>query len=125
MTPKASSTGAWVLLVILFAFAFQGARNIWDPDEGRYTAVALNMLKGGDWIVPRLHDELPHFTKPPLTYWLVAGSMGLLGKNGWGARIPNTLAFLGVLLLLYLAGRSFLPAGPWAPPRFYRISLLP
>ena len=25
-----------------------------DPDEGFYSAIALDMLKSGDWLVPRL-----------------------------------------------------------------------
>ncbi len=122
---KSSALLLWVLAAFLFAFAFQGSRHLWDPDEGRYSAVALNMTRTGDWIVPRLHDEHPHFTKPPLTYWLLAGSIQVLGKNEWAVRAPISLAFLATLWLLFLAGRSFLPARPWLPPLVYGLSLLP
>ena len=37
------------ILSVVLAFGFLGARGIWDPDEGRYTNVALNMLSSGDW----------------------------------------------------------------------------
>ena len=33
------------LLATLMALAFQGSRGLWDPDEGRYSNVALQMLK--------------------------------------------------------------------------------
>jgi 4-amino-4-deoxy-L-arabinose transferase-like glycosyltransferase len=40
----------WVALFALATtFAFLGLRGIWDPDEGRYTNVALNMIDSGDW----------------------------------------------------------------------------
>jgi len=32
----------WLLaLLVLMAFAFQGTRGLWEPDEGRYTATGL------------------------------------------------------------------------------------
>jgi len=41
---------AWLVaaLLLMLAFAWQGTRALWDPDEGRYTAVALQMLDSGD-----------------------------------------------------------------------------
>ena len=38
---------AIAVLLVLIAFAFQGTRAIFEPDEGRYTATALNMLESG------------------------------------------------------------------------------
>jgi 4-amino-4-deoxy-L-arabinose transferase-like glycosyltransferase len=61
--------------LLAFAMAFQGSRAIWNPDEGRYTHVALQMLRSGDWLTPRLHPEGAHFSKPPLTYWAIAASV--------------------------------------------------
>lgn len=89
-----------LLALLAFALAFQGSRGIWDPDEGRYTNVALRMLRGGDWLTPTLHPDVPHFTKPPLTYWAIAGSVELLGRNEWAVRLPNALAFVLTVLLV-------------------------
>ncbi len=71
------STWALLALLVLMAFAFQGTRGIYEPDEGRYTATAINMLKSGDWLVPTVDGEHPHLTKPPITYWALAASMGV------------------------------------------------
>jgi 4-amino-4-deoxy-L-arabinose transferase-like glycosyltransferase len=64
-----SRRGAWLVLVLgLFVgLMFQGTRHLWDPDEGRYTDVAHEMVELDDWLVPRLNPERPHFTKPPMT----------------------------------------------------------
>ena len=71
----------WLLaLLVSMAFAFQGTRGIWEPDEGRYTVAGLNMLESGDWLVPTLDGEHPHLTKPPITYWAIAASVG---RNKW------------------------------------------
>ena len=51
MTPLSANHRSflWVLaLSLLFGFAFQGSRGIWDADEGRYVNVALQMVDSGD-----------------------------------------------------------------------------
>lgn len=77
---------AWLTLVALtffLAFAFQGSRGLWEPDEGRYVRCAYEMQKTGDWVTPQINFK-PHFTKPPVTYWLIASGLSLFGKNEWG-----------------------------------------
>ncbi|MBK6435618.1 MAG: hypothetical protein IPF83_06940 [Rhodanobacteraceae bacterium] len=47
----------WLTLAfaLAFGFAFQGSRGLWETDEGRYTQVAMEMLRSGDYITPRRH----------------------------------------------------------------------
>ena len=117
---------AWlVALLLLMAFAFQGTRGIWEPDEGRYTSAGLNMYESGDWLVPTIDGEHPHLTKPPVTYWALAASFALLGRNEWAARLPGALAFFGTGLLLFGLGRRFTPSKPWLPALVYGLSLAP
>ena len=79
----------WLIpALLLWAFALQGTRGLWSPDEGRYVDVALEMLKSGDWLRPHVNDEFAHVTKPPLTYWAVASSVELFGRHEWAARLP-------------------------------------
>ena len=42
----------WLTLACALAlgFAFQGSRGLWETDEGRYTQVAMEMLRSGDYI---------------------------------------------------------------------------
>lgn len=89
------------LFLVILAFAFQGSRGLYEPDEGRYTNVALQMLDSGNWWIPHLHAEQPHLTKPPLTYWAVAASVKVFGHNEWAARLPNALAFVLTGLCVY------------------------
>lgn len=102
-----------VLLVsLIVGFAFQGTRHLFDPDEGRYTDVAHEMIELDDWLVPRLDPERPHFTKPPLTYWTLAASFRLFGSNEWAARLPNAVAFVGTALLVFAMARRLGFAAP-------------
>ncbi len=114
-----------VIGVIVYCLAFQGERGLWRPDESRYTAVAMEMLHLGDWLVPHLHWEHPHWTKPPLTYWAIASSVSLFGRSEFAARLPSALSFLFTIYLVYLLGRLFLARRSWLAPLVYASFLLP
>ena len=114
-----------LLLALLLGFAFQGARGIWDADEGRYVNVALQMLDSGDWSLPRRHPDTLHLTKPPLTYWAIAASASVFGNGEQALRLPNTLAYVLTVLLCFGIGRRLLPAQPWLPALIYATLPLP
>lgn len=130
-TASPIADGGWrtrcllVCAILLYACAFQGNRPIYSPDEGRYVDVALGMLDDGDWLRPMLHPEFQHWSKPPLTYWVIAGSVGVFGRNEFAARLPNALAFAGTILLLGWAGRRFLPEQSWLAALIYATFALP
>ena len=113
------------LLLLFLGVALQGSRPLWDPDEGRYSNVALEMLDSGNWWVPHLHHEQPHFAKPPMTYWLIAGSVSLLGRNEWAIRLPYALAFVLTGLLVFDLARSLRLQPAWLPPAAWATSLGP
>ncbi|HEY5805514.1 MAG TPA: glycosyltransferase family 39 protein [Lysobacter sp.] len=97
------SPSFWIAVMsMVLALCFLGTRGIWDPDEGRYTNVALNMLTSGDWLNPHRNHEVGHWTKPPLTYWAIASSIAVFGANTWAARLPAALAYL---LCIWLTAR--------------------
>ena len=73
----------------MLRFAFQGVRGLWEPDEGRYTNIAIQMLRSGDFVVPAFNDDVPHFAKPPLTYWAVAAGLIVAGRHEWVAASPR------------------------------------
>jgi 4-amino-4-deoxy-L-arabinose transferase len=114
-----------VLAIVLYACLLQGVRPLYSPDEGRYTDVALMMLDDGDWLHPMLHPEVPHWSKPPLTYWSIAASVGALSHGEFAARLPGALAFAATILLLGRLGRRFVPAQPWLPALVYATFAFP
>jgi 4-amino-4-deoxy-L-arabinose transferase len=109
-TDRGSGQGlsAWLALAglaLTLAFAFQGARGLWEPDEGRYAEVAREMLATGDFLTPRL-DGRPHYTKPPLTYWAIAASIRAFGRSEGAVRLHLAVSFAAtVLLVAALGGR--------------------
>jgi len=116
----------WLLgFALLLAFTFLGSRGIWDPDEGRYTNVALNMLDSGDWLNPRRNDEVGHWTKPPLTYWAIAASVGVFGSTPWAARLPIALSYLLCIWLVWRLARRLAPGAELQAGVIYVSMLLP
>jgi 4-amino-4-deoxy-L-arabinose transferase-like glycosyltransferase len=78
------------------------ARGYWTPDEPREADIAWRMSWQADKAVPLLAGDA-FCEKPPLTYWLAALPIKLLGTQAWVARLPNLLyaliTSLGVDLL--------------------------
>jgi 4-amino-4-deoxy-L-arabinose transferase-like glycosyltransferase len=124
-TPLRSSRALlWIVaLGILLGFAFQGSRGLWGPDEGRYVDAALQMMDSGNYMAPSYSPAELNFSKPPLTYWVIAGSMQLFGRNTWAARLPYALAYLATLLVLFAMGRMACPDKPWLAPLVYATSV--
>ena len=116
---------ALLALALLLGLSFQGTRGLWEPDEGRYTNVALQMLHSGDYISLRRNEESLHFTKPPVTYWTIAASVTAFGRNEWAVRLPMALAYVLTVLLLLRMGKSFVPDKPWLPALIYATSPVP
>ena len=121
-----STARPWIaLLAIVLAFGFLGLRGIWDPDEGRYTNVAMTMLDSGDWLTPHRSEDVGHWTKPPLTYWAIAGSVAMFGRNPWAARLPSALAFLLCTWLVWRIARRIAPGGEDAAALAFATMALP
>ncbi len=92
-----------LVLTLLFGFAL-GKRALWEPDEGRYAEIPREMVVTGDYVTPRLNG-VKYFEKPPLFYWLQAGTIEAFGVSEWSLRLwPALFAVLGCLAV-YLAGR--------------------
>lgn len=119
-------TGIWIAAyALVLAFSFMGSRGIWDPDEGRYTNVAINMLESGDWLNPRRNEDTGHWTKPPLTYWAIASSVGVFGLNPWAARLPVALSYLLCVWLTWRIAKRLAPGTEACAALVYATMLLP
>ncbi len=89
-------------------------RQLWEPDEARYSEIPREMIALGDWLTPRLNYVL-YFEKPPLQYWLSALSMKAFGLNAIAARLPLALATLISMGAAFLLARRLGARRPiWA-----------
>ena len=94
LPPRAAAV---LLALVLALLAFRlGAVPLIGPDEPRYTRVAIEMHRAGEWVTPTLQGE-PWLEKPPLFYWLAGGAFSVLGETEAAARVPSVLA--GLLLV--------------------------
>src|SRR5207342_247705 len=110
---------------LVLAFAWLGSRGLFDPDEGRYTNVALTMLDDGDWVDPMRNSDTGHWTKPPLTYWAIASSVAVFGSNEWAARLPMALAYLACIGLCWGSARRVAPGREALAALAYMTMLMP
>ncbi len=101
--PGALSAGAVIATAALVLLLLSG-RGFWDPDEPRFAQVAREMLRSGDWVVPRFVGE-PLALLPPLTYWgSAAASLPLGDVVERTARIPVVVfALLALAAAMVLA----------------------
>lgn len=87
-----------ILLLVLYSL-WLGSYPLFMPDEGRYSAVAREMLFTHDYITPKL-DGIPFLDKPILYYWLQALAMKLFGVKEWALRFfPMLLAVINSIVL--------------------------
>lgn len=93
------------LVSLLILFATLGSAALFEPDEGRNSEKAREILVLNDWVTPH-QNFLPTLDKPMFFYWLVALSFKLFGLSEWAARLPSTLAALGCLCLVYRFARQ-------------------
>src|SRR5713226_3915957 len=92
-------------LLLLF-FHRLADRDLWSSHEARAAMDAQTVLDGADWALPHLYDGRAEVQKPPLYYWLVAGTAKLRGGevDAWAVRLPAALAALGCVGLLAWLG---------------------
>ena len=75
--------------------------HLMDDVDGVQAQIALNMLRSGDWVTPRLNG-IVDFEKPPMLYWMIALSYSVFGVADWAARLPVAIS---AVLLCWLVAR--------------------
>src|SRR5919106_4736319 len=99
-----------VSLCALLYFPYLGAAPFFDKGDPREALAVLDIVQGGDWLVPlKRTTDIP--SKPPLFHWSAAVASSMAGRlNEATIRFPSALyATLGVLLI-YALGRKFFGA---------------
>jgi 4-amino-4-deoxy-L-arabinose transferase-like glycosyltransferase len=77
---------------------------IQSGNEAMYAFPPLHMLQTGDYLVP-YYEHGPFLEKPPLTWWILAGSYKLFGSTIFAARLPGAIAALLTILVVAVWAR--------------------
>ena len=114
-TPPRWSPRSLALIVLAWAILQLGGLftpGLLDDVDSVYIQIAREMLQRHDFVTPTI-DGIRFFDKPPLMYWMAAGSMHLFGIHDWAARLPLALGVLALLLAVYALGiRLFASIAP-------------
>ena len=103
---------AWFVLQIGGLFT----PGLLDDVDSVYIEIAREMLHRHDYVTPYVNG-IRFFDKPPLMYWMAAGSMHLFGIHDWAARLPLALSVLALLIAVYALGiRLFAEVSPATHP---------
>ena len=118
--PQAEWSESWgasiVLLIAAFlAFFYNVPLSLFGVTEGLYASVTETMVRTGEYVHLTLYDQ-PYRNKPPLFFWLQAGSTKLLGWNEMALRLPSALCSVGTVGVTYMLGKTLWSrtAGFWA-----------
>ena len=98
----------WLILAALGAIrlALMATVPVFEPSEARYAAIAANMARTGDFIVPRFTYKLayrPFDGKPPLVFQAGGFCCKAFGVNEFAVRLFPFLCAALLLLALYRA----------------------
>jgi 4-amino-4-deoxy-L-arabinose transferase-like glycosyltransferase len=97
----------WVfILLAAIRLFFNAVIPLTDKTEARYGEVARLMAETGNWIVPQIDYGVPFWAKPPLSTWLSAGSISLLGEHEFALRLPFWIMAISIALLLIPYGHQ-------------------
>jgi 4-amino-4-deoxy-L-arabinose transferase-like glycosyltransferase len=100
----------WVLallaLLLLARLAAMAGLPLMDTTEARYGEIGRKMAELGDWVTPWHDVGVPFWGKPPLSFWLTAASLRLLGVNEFAARLPHLLCGLLIAAVVWQFARQ-------------------
>lgn len=89
-----------ILFTIFLVFTKNNAALV-DYDEATYAKVVHESFLRHDFL-SFTKDGKPWFEKPPLYFWLAAGSVSLFGENELALRLPSMLLTVASIILIWL-----------------------
>lgn len=92
-----------LLLGLIFYIPFLGGVHLFDWDEINFAAISQEMVLTGDYLQVKLGGH-PFWEKPPLFFWLQSIAFNIFGIGEFSARLPNAIAGLITLQVLYVFG---------------------
>jgi 4-amino-4-deoxy-L-arabinose transferase-like glycosyltransferase len=96
---------SYCALAVVFLAVYVGSMftpGLLDDADSTHAEAAREMFVSGDWVTLHING-VRYLEKPPLPYWLVAGSYKVFGVNEFSTRLPMVLSILllGVLALVW------------------------
>ena len=103
---RVRSSSVWILVGIwlVLHLGCMFTPGLLDDVDSIYIEAAREMLVRHDYVTPYV-DGVRFFDKPPLMYWMAAGSMKVFGPYDWAARLPLSLCVLALFLCVYALGK--------------------
>jgi len=89
-----------MLFAVLLYFIGLPLQDLNGSDEPREAGIGVGMMINNDLIVPTLNGHI-FLEKPPLFYWLQAGSYEIFGFTTFAARLPSVLSALGGIAIVF------------------------
>jgi len=74
-----------------------------DDVDASHAQAAQHIAESGNLITSQING-IRYIEKPPLPYWIVAGSYRIFGQNTFATHLPNALAMLGLTWLAWAWG---------------------
>jgi 4-amino-4-deoxy-L-arabinose transferase-like glycosyltransferase len=102
-----SALATWLLFAAIFAavqFASLFTPPLMDDVDASHAQAAQHMAESGDLITSKTNG-IRYIEKPPLPYWIVAGSYRIFSENAFATHLPNSLAMLGLTWLAWVWAR--------------------
>jgi len=94
------------LLCLVFLFFGLNFYPLMDVDETRYAVMSRDLIHSFDLNSLMLNYE-PFLEKPPLYFWLVGGSIKLLGQfSAFAVRLPIALSAAFITFFTYFVGKK-------------------
>ena len=95
--------------LLLFGYTLFDGRPL-SLHEARLPQTSREMMRGGDWLIPRSGGR-PWLERPPLPHWITVSVNAVLGQHCdtvWAVRLPAVLmGTIITLLTLYIAATLF------------------
>lgn len=99
-----------VLVLLALAAVIYLGTAAWPPllddADASHALVSREMNSSSDYVVLRL-GGIRYLQKAPLHYWMVAALFRVFGENAFATRLPDAIAMLALVLMVYLFGRRF------------------
>ncbi len=95
-----------LMIAVISLFVWRlGDIVIIDEDAATYARIAQEMLQTKDWITLHFNGQA-WFDKPPLSIWLIAFSIKLLGMNEFALRLWHVLFGIGGIIVTYVIAKE-------------------